>query len=437
MSRKKSRSGKNVAKDLVGKAPSDQPSGNGAIVNSTSKIASAPKKIFLWLAGIVVAAVAAVWTDRIKDILGSAIPAGGGIVCSLSESLAKRESDNDYVVLLSNIRNDKNDQLGSALASAIRERTGLPVIRSCKQIFISHEGQRGEAENLADAEATRLLLARNADLALWGEVRPNETKPRIFFSFRRKNFLGGRSGKLFDVSNSEQFIDREFAEALFWSSAVVPVPELPLQQKALATKLLALDSAEGPRGWPAKTLYHTAKLRTAAANLLALYARKSGHQEDASRAVRLYGSAFRLIKHDVEQPAPTFYEFNIEKADYLRALMLDADLNKNVPSAKLAVQIAFALLKYEEREDSTPGGRWSGHSSVANAIYLQARLTGDQSSLDEAQRHACLAIQELRKRRVYYGPNSVSSLENYEPFELLKRLGKDAQGVVSGAVPCS
>lgn len=405
-------------------------------------------KAVVWALALATSSLGTVLTASFTGMWSSIIPSPEALLCNVTTHFETRAGDGEYTVVVARIAGDESDRFGRALARRLRERTGLSVARTCRSITISPSGDRDEAGERAEEVGREILLSRNAEIMVWGEVLPGEETPRLWISHRIEDGTVGDPGTLVGTNEINNFIDDPFAFQLFSMASRYAWPnqyETAEGMKRIAKKIAHLEVARGPVYWEAMTSFRSATIKAELAHLLSDIAEAEKDGQLIRSALMLYRSAFNLIRLKPDEPLGVWQVdgAGIWRIYLAEALQRDVALNATVDHAELAVSIRQEMLREDQEfptlnAASIPVSR----SLLASAYETLASVKDRDNNMNNAVQHYEKALSEYLQLGLPFSNNPAKPellgtfggrlrsddflhIEDTEAFRALKRLGRD------------
>src|SRR5262245_32431590 len=123
-------------------------------------------KLALWVGGIAVASLASVLGASLTGVLQDIVPPPAELLCSVTYHLESSVPDDDFAILLPRLLEDKNNRFRNLLGGAIRDKTGLSVVSTCRQSPIPTGRSLEDIAKISTDKISKWLPARNADVAI-------------------------------------------------------------------------------------------------------------------------------------------------------------------------------------------------------------------------------------------------------------------------------
>ncbi len=210
-------------------------------------------RLWPWLVGILVAALAAALTGSAKNTLDAIIPSTSQLSCAVSYPFERKAANSEFTVLVLPFNNESDSKYSKQVADAIRANTGLSVLTTCKRpVLPAPQAVQSEPMQSALSQAfSEPLLAAMPQLSeklhqgvpsshpalyLGHEVCKSTTALGLRAALHLERVKSRYTGKERDTeSGNDYFGARYYSSAMGrfmspdWSAKIAPVPYAKLE----------------------------------------------------------------------------------------------------------------------------------------------------------------------------------------------------------------
>ena len=386
-----------------------------------------------WTGGIVVAATAT-W---LTGLLSSIVPAPSTVACVVKDTFSRNASDDEFAVLLMPLRQDKDGSVFRTLQEVVRAKTGLTVIpTNCDSPFPDHGSGLDVDRKSKEVVASR-MKSRNADVAVWGIVRPDQQTVQLYslsrFSPDFSALTVQPSVSELPVSAIAQFVvggDLQRTTFAYLRSFVAPSPEIREDSRSLsrfASKTQALiysGSKELASGWLDQFTHCAGDAATGQA--AHLESELTQNKALARSSIEYFERAFSRCQID-----PLKHDDNsTDEASYWIRIYVDSLRNavQQVGEAALVDRlVAVAEYRYTHKHGGTGQRDELLRAQALGVGYLERHnLSKDKNDAVLAERRLSEAVGLLvsagARTREAEPNRNVMALEDYESYRQLQRV---------------